>query len=330
MTTLEELARRRLYLFSGRSNQELAVEIAEALGTRLGEVEVRTFASGEIYARYLESVRGTDAFVLQSIGPPVNDNLMEHFIMIDALKRASAKRVIAVTPYYPYARQDKKGLSREPITTRLVANMYETAGIDRIISVDLHTGQIQGFHSVPLDHLTALPILADYIVEHVDIANGVTVVSPDAGGVRMAEKYGQRLDGAPIAFLHKKRSREVAHRVEHLDVVGEVEGRTCVMVDDMIDTGATIASAAEMLKERGAAAVWVVATHAVFSGSAIARLKNAPFEQVVVTNTLSVPEDMRFDSLVVLSIAPAIARAILAIFEDASVSEISGGLNDRF
>ena len=327
--TVELEARRRLLLFSGRSNPELAREVAEELGTYLGEAEVRTFASGEIYSRYLESVRGSDAFVIQSMSPPVNDNLMEHFIMIDALKRASAKRVVAVTPYYPYSRQDKKGLPREPITTRLVANMYETAGIDRIISVDLHVGQIQGFHSLPLDHLTALPVLADYVSEHVDGEGELTIVSPDAGGVRLAEKYGQRLD-SPIAFLHKKRSREVAHRVEHLDVVGEVEGRTCIIVDDIIDTAGTISSAAEMLMDRGAVSVWAVATHGVFSGNAIDRLKNAPFRRVVVTNSLPVADDSRFDSLVVLSIAPALARVIRAIFEDASVSEISDGLSDRF
>jgi ribose-phosphate pyrophosphokinase len=249
--------------------------------------------------------------------------------MIDALRRASAKRITAVTPYYPYARQDKKALPREPITARLVANMYETAGIDRIISVDLHAGQIQGFHSVPLDHLTALPVLSDYLRRQVDDDGRITIVSPDTGRVRTAEKFGQRVH-APIAFLHKKRSRETAHEVEMLEVVGEVEDRVCVLVDDIIDTASTMCRAAEMLKERGAASVWAVATHGVFSGPAIDNLKNAPFEQVVVTNTLPVADDCRFDSLVVLSVAPIVARAIEAIFADTSVSEISGGLNDRF
>jgi len=327
---IEEVTRKRLALFTGRANPELAVEMAEHLGIELGRVEVRTFASGEIYSRYLESVRGSDAFVLQSMGPPLNDNLVEHLIMIDALRRASAKRVTAVLPYYPYARQDKKALSREPISTRLMANLYEAAGVDRVISVDLHTGQIQGFHSVPLDHLTALPLLSDFIAGQTQGSRAsITIVSPDAGGVRMAEKFGRRLQ-APIAFLHKRRNREVAHQVEHLDVVGEVQGRICVIVDDIVDTAGTVCSAAEMLVRRGAAGVRLAATHAVFSGDAIDRLKNAPFEQVVVTNTVPVPYDIRFPGLEVLSIAPIVATAIRNVFEDLSVSAMSDGLNDRF
>lgn len=325
---MEAVSKKKLLLFSGRSNLELAQEIADVLAIELGEAEVRTFDSGEIYCRYMVSVRGADAFVLQSLGSPINDNLVEHLIMIDALRRASAKRITAITPYYPYSRQDKKSLSREPITSRLVANMYEAAGVDRVISVDLHAGQIQGFHSIPLDHLTALPVLCDHIARNVE-GDALTIVSPDTGRVRTAEKFGQRLH-APIAFLHKKRSREEAHHVEILEVVGEIEGRTCVLVDDMIDTAATICSAADLLMRRGAASVWAVATHGIFSGSAIDRLKNAPFQQVVVTNTLLVPEDYRFDSLVVLSVAPILAFGIRAIFHDTSVSEISGGLNDRF
>jgi ribose-phosphate pyrophosphokinase len=323
------LTRKKLALFAGRSNVELAEEIAVALGIRLGEVELRTFDDGEIYCRFKESVRGTDAFVLQSMSPPLNDNLWEHLEMIDALHRASAKRITAITPYYPYARQDKKSLSREGITARLVADMYETAGVDRVISVDLHAGQIQGFHSKPLDHLTALPVLCDYVSRNIDKGEGITIVSPDTGRVRTAEKFGQRLN-APIAFLHKKRSREEAHHIEMRDVVGDVEGRTCVVVDDMIATAGTMCQAASLLVERGAASVWAVATHGIFSGAAIDRLKNAPFRQVVVTNTLPVPEDVRFDSLVVLSIGPIIADAIRAVFDDTSVSEISGGLNERF
>jgi ribose-phosphate pyrophosphokinase len=324
---IESVNTKRLALFTGRSNVELAEEIAGELGVRLNQVELRAFQDGEIYCRYDESVRGTDVFVLQSMCAPINDNLVEHLIMIDALQRASAKRITAITPYYPYARQDKKGLSREPITARLVANMYEAAGIDRLVSVDLHAGQIQGFHSSPLDHLTALPLLCDYVERHV--SGGITVVSPDSGRVRTAEKFGQRLQ-APIAFLHKKRRRDRAHQVEMLEVVGEVEGRTCVLVDDMIATGGTICSAAELLMRRGAASIWAVVTHGVFSGPAIERLKEAPFQQVVITNTLPVPPERRFDSLVVLSIAPLIADAIKAIFYDDSVSAISGGLNERF
>ena len=324
---METENRKTLALFSGRSNVALADEVAKVLGVELGGVEIRTYADGELYCRYDQSVRGTDAFVIQSMGPPINDSLIEHLIMVDALRRASAKRITAVTPYYPYARQDKKSRSREPITARLVANMYEAAGIDRLVTVDLHAGQIQGFHSAPLDHLTALPILADYVGAHV--SGELTIVSPDSGRVRTAEKYGQRL-GAPIAFLHKKRSREQAHSVEMLEVVGEVEGRTCIIVDDMIATGGTICAAAERLKSRGAAAIWAVATHGIFSGEAVEKLTLAPFERVVVTNTLPIPDRCYFTGLEVLSVAPIIAHAIKAIFEDGSVSEISEGLSDRF
>jgi ribose-phosphate pyrophosphokinase len=324
---MELVTRKSLTLFSGRSNLALADEVAQVLGVDLGGVEIRTYADGELYARFQESIRGTDAFIVQSMGPPINDHLMEHLIMVDAARRASAKRITAVTPYYPYARQDKKSLSREPITARLVANMYEAAGIDRLVTVDLHAGQIQGFHSKPLDHLTALPLLADYVGRHV--SGAVTIVSPDTGRVRLAEKYGQRL-GAPIAFLHKKRSPERAHSVEMREVVGEVEGRTCVLIDDMIATGGTICAAAEQLKSRGAAAVWAVATHGILSGDATATMSGAPFERVVVTNTLPIPDDRRFPKLEVLSVAPIIANAIKAIFEDGSVSEISEGLGERF
>jgi ribose-phosphate pyrophosphokinase len=324
---MEAVTRKRLALFSGRSNRPLAEAVAAELGVQLRGAKVRTFADGEIYCRFEESVRGTDAFVLQSMGPPLNDHLMEHLIMVDALRRASAKRITAVTPYYPYARQDKKSLPREPITARLVANMYETAGIDRIVAVDLHAGQIQGFHSSPLDHLTALPLLADYIGRHVQ--GDMTIVSPDSGRVRTAEKYGQRLH-APIAFLHKKRSRERAHAVEMLEVVGEVEGRTCVVVDDMIATGGTICAAAERLRSGGAAAIWAVATHGLFSGNAVENMAQSPFERVVVTDSLPIGNGQRFPQLAMLSVAPIIAHAIKAIFEDESVSEMSGGLNERF
>ena len=324
---LEVVTTKKLALFAGRAHAALAEEVAAELGVRLNQVELRTFQDGEIYCRFQESVRGTDVFVLQSMAAPLNDHLVEHLIMIDALKRASAKRVTAITPYYPYARQDKKSRSREPITARLIANMYEAAGIDRLVSVDLHAGQLQGFHSSPLDHLTALPLLGDYVGAHAE--GELTIVSPDSGRVRTAEKYGQRLN-APIAFLHKKRSREEAHQVEMLEVVGEVEGRTCILIDDMIATGGTICSAAEMLMRRGATRVWAVATHAIFAGDAVRALERAPLERVIVTNTLPLPASSRFEALVVLSIAPLIADAIEAIFDDASVSEISGGLNERF
>ena len=324
---LEVATTKKLALFAGRAHASLAEEVAAELGVRLNQVELRTFRDGEIYCRFGESVRGTDVFVLQSMAQPINDHLVEHLIMIDALKRASAKRVTAITPYYPYARQDKKSRSREPITARLIANMYEAAGIDRLVSVDLHAGQIQGFHSSPLDHLTALALLSDHVGAHAE--GPITIVSPDTGRVRTAEKYGQRLH-APIAFLHKKRSRDEAHQVEMLEVVGEVEGRTCILVDDMIATGGTICSAAEMLMRRGATRVWAAATHAIFAGDAVRNLERAPLERVVVTNTLPLPASSRFEGLEVLSVAPLIADAIQAIFDDTSVSEISDGLTERF
>ena len=324
---VETIATKTLALFAGRSHPALAEEVAAELGVRLNAVELRTFRDGEIYCRFQESVRGKDVFVLQAMAAPVNDNVVEHFIMIDALKRASATQVTAITPYYPYARQDKKSRSREPITARLIANMYETAGIDRLVSVDLHAGQIQGFHSSPLDHLTALPLLSDYVEAHVD--GDLTIVSPDTGRVRTAEKFGQRLQ-APIAFLHKARSREQAHKVEMLEIVGDVEGRTCILVDDMIATGGTIVTAAELLLARGATRVWAAATHAIFAGDAIRALEDSPIERVVVTNTLPLPPERRFAKLEVISVARLIADAIQAIFDETSVSEISDGLNERF
>lgn len=315
-----------MILFSGRANLELADEVAENLDIELGQVELKDFANGEIYCRFLESVRGSDAFVMQSHFEPINKHIMEQLIMIDALKRASAKRITAVVPFFGYARQDKKGLGREPITARLIADLLTTAGANRVVSVDLHTGQIQGFFDYPLDHLTALPILTTWFQENLDI--DATVVSPDAGRVKVAERWGRHVD-APIAIMHKKRARTTANATEMLEVVGEVKGRACILVDDMIDTAGTITQAAELLKERGAAEVYATATHAVLSGPAIDRLKNSPIEKVVVTNTLPVPDGNRIDKMEILSVAPVIADALTAVFEDASVSEIFQGENEQ-
>ena len=317
--SVEALGRRHLMLFGGRASRELAHEVAQHLGIECGSVDIRDFANGETYARFGESVRGTDAFVIQTHAAPVNERIMEQLVMIDALKRASAKRISAVMPYYGYSRQDKKGRSREPITAKLVADMFKVAGADRLITVDLHSGQVQGFFDGPVDHLTARPLLADHIREHHE--RDLVVVAPDAGRVKTAEKMAGVL-GCPLAFLHKRRSRHEAEQVEVREVVGEVAGLHCVLIDDEIATASTIVQGAEALMANGADRVTAAATHGVFSGPAIDRLKNAPIAEIVVTNTLPVPEEKRLDKIVVLSIAGILAGAIRAVFEDASVSEI--------
>jgi ribose-phosphate pyrophosphokinase len=321
---VEALGRRHLMLFAGRASRDLASEVARHLGIECGSVDIRDFANGETYARFGESVRGTDAFVIQTHAFPVNERIMEQLIMIDALKRASAKRISAVMPYYGYSRQDKKARSREPITAKLVADMFQVAGADRLITVDLHSGQVQGFFDGPVDHLTALPLLADHIREHHE--RDLVVVAPDAGRVKTAEKMAGVL-GAPLAFLHKRRSREEADKVDVREVVGEVAGLHCVLIDDEIATAGTIVQGAEVLMDSGADRVTAAATHAVFSGPAIDRLKNAPIAEVVVTNTLPLPEEKRLDKIVVLSIAGILAGAIRAVFEDASVSEMFNDQN---
>ncbi|MDX1659554.1 MAG: ribose-phosphate diphosphokinase [Nitriliruptorales bacterium] len=327
---MEVVTKKRMMIFSGSAYPELAREVADHLGMRLGQVNLDRFSNGELYAKYTESVRGADAFVLQSHystpgGMSVNDYMVEQLVMIDALKRASAKRIIAVAPYYGYSRSDKKTLPREPIAAKLMADCFEVAGVDRIMSVDLHTGQIQGFFDDPFDHLTALPLLQQWIAENTP-ADDRIIVSPDAGRVRLAEKYAHYLD-APIAILHKRRDPSEHNVSESLEVVGDVEGRTAVLVDDMIDTAGTICGAAKLLKERGASRVVACATHPVFSDPAAERLADSEIEQVVVTSTLPIPQDKRIEQLVVLSIAPIIASALRAVFEDESVSEIFRGEN---
>ncbi|MGH3442938.1 MAG: ribose-phosphate diphosphokinase [Nitriliruptorales bacterium] len=326
---MEVVTKKRMMIFSGSSHPELAGEVADHLGMRLGEVELHRFANGELYCRYLESVRGADAFVIQthtdhaSDGMSVNDHVMEQLVMIDALKRASAKRICAVAPNFGYARSDKKTLPREAIGAKLVASLFRTAGADRIMSVDLHTGQIQGFSDRPFDHLTALPLLTGWLADHAGDGERV-VVSPDAGRVRLAEKFAGHLD-ASIAILHKRRT---AHNVaEMVEVVGDVGGKTAILVDDMIDTAGTITQAAKILREHGASRVIACATHPIFSGPAVERLRDSEIETVVTTNTLPIPEDRRLDKLVVLSIAPIVASALKAVFEDESVSEIFRGEN---
>jgi ribose-phosphate pyrophosphokinase len=324
---VEFIPRRRLVLVSGRSHPVLAQQIASHLGVELSEANLREFANGEIHCRYDASVRGCDVFIVQTHCGPVNDFLMEQLIMIDAAKRASAKRITAVCPYYGYARQDRKSAGREPITAKLVADILSAAGADRVVSVDLHSGQIQGFFDVPFDHLTATPVLEGYLREHVaDCTEDVVVVAPDAGRVKVAERYSQHL-GSDLALVHKTRPRGTANQVEARHVVGAVAGRRCVIIDDMIDTAGTVCAAAELLTDAGASDVWAMATHGVLSDPAADRLKAAPISRVVVTDTLPVPEDRVFDKLEVLSVAKVIADAIDAVFEDTSVSEIFGGEN---
>jgi len=320
------VSRNRMMLFSGSANLPLADEVAEVIGTALGKLERSRFANGELYTRPMESVRGADCYVLQSHCAPVNDHIMEQLITIDALRRASARRITAVMPFYGYSRQDKKVLPREPISARLVGDLFMTAGADRLVSVDLHTGQLQGFIQKPFDHLTAIPMIGDYLADQID--GRIAVLSPDAGGVKRAERYARRLNDASVAFIYKRRDPS-EHNVSHaLSMAGRVKDKHVVIVDDMIDTAGTVCNAAEMMREYGALSVRIAATHAILSEPAIDRLKNAPVDEVIVTNTLPVSADaMALDKLKVLSIAPIVAEALQAIFMDSSVSEIFLGDN---
>jgi ribose-phosphate pyrophosphokinase len=321
---MELVTKKRLVLVAGRGHEELSAEVAEALRVPLAEVVLSTFANGEIYCRFGESIRGADVFVFQTHCEPTNDRLMEQLIMIDAAKRASAKRITAVCPFYGYARQDRKAEGREPISARLVADLITAAGAHRVVTVDLHTGQIQGFFDYPVDHLTAVPLLEEYLRHAVE---GETVfVAPDAGGGKLARRFADRF-GGDIAFIDKRRPKGTHNVAVATEVVGEIEGRTCVIVDDMIDTAGTVVSAANLLIDRGGSEVYIAATHALLSGPAVDRLKNAPIREVVVTNTVPIPSEKRFDGLRVLSIAPLVAEAIDAVFEEASVSELFDGDN---
>ena len=324
MSSLKRTTEKNLMLFSGRAHPELAVEVADLLGTTLVPTTHRSFANSEIYVRYQESVRGCDAFVLQSHTAPINEWIMEHLLMVDALKRASAKRITVVMPFYGYARQDKKHLGREPISARLVADLFKTAGADRLICVDLHTAQIQGFFDGPVDHLAALPVLCDNVATRY-AGEDLAVVSPDAGRIKVAEQWSARLGGAPLAFIHKTRTTSRPNESVANRVVGDVRGRVCVLVDDMIDSGGTVCQAADALMADGAAGVIIAATHAILSDPAVDRLKNSVAREVIVTNTLPIPSDRRFDKLTVLSIAPLISRAVREVFEDGSVTSLFDG-----
>jgi len=324
MSELRLSSEKRLRVFSGRGYPELAEEVANELGIAVTPTSAYDFANGEIFVRFEESVRGSDAFVIQSHAAPVNKQIMEQLIMVDALKRASAKRITVVAPFYGYARQDKKHRGREPISARLMADLFKAAGADRLMVVDLHTSQIQGFFDGPVDHLFALPLLTNYVGSKVD-RNNLTIVSPDSGRVRVAERWSDLMGGCPIAFIHKTRDPRIPNEATIGRIVGDVKGRTAVVIDDMIDTAGTIVKAVDACIEAGASEVIVAATHGVLSGPATDRLKNSGATEVVMTNTLPIPEDRKFDKLTVLSIAPLLARAIREVFEDGSVTSLFDG-----
>ncbi|KAA8720862.1 ribose-phosphate diphosphokinase [Corynebacterium spheniscorum] len=323
MTAHWKQTHKNMMLFTGRAHPELAEAVARELGIEITPTTARDFANGEIFVRFEESVRGSDCFVLQSHTQPLNKWLMEQLIMIDALKRGSAKRITAILPFYPYARQDKKHRGREPISARLVADLLAAAGADRIVSVDLHTDQIQGFFDGPVDHMHAMPILTDYIKSKYSMDN-LCVVSPDAGRVKVAEKWANTLGDAPMAFVHKTRSVDVANQVVANRVVGDVDGKDCILLDDMIDTGGTISGAVGVLKEAGAKSVVIACTHGVFSDPARERLSKCGAEEVITTDTLPQSKE-GFDNLTVLSIAPLLAKTIHEIFENGSVTTLFEG-----
>jgi len=323
MSGITTESEKRLVIVSGRAHPELAQQIAHELGSELVPTDSRTFANGEIYARFGESVRGADAFVIQSHTHPINEWVMEQLIMVDALKRASAKRITVVAPFYPYSRQDKKGRGREPISARLIADLFKAAGANRIMSVDLHAAQIQGFFDGPVDHLFAMPVLLEHFIERFQ-GEDLTVVSPDMGRVRVADVWSDKLD-APLAIIHKRRDPLVPNQVTVHEIVGDVKDRWCLLVDDMIDTGRTIAKAAEALKANGAKGVTIAATHAIFSDPAVEILNQEFIDSVVVTDTLPLPAEKRFERLTVLPIAPLIARAIHEVFGDGSVTSMFDG-----
>jgi ribose-phosphate pyrophosphokinase len=325
----EVVTRKRMMVFSGTAHPGLSDEIAQHLGIGISEVKISRFASSEIYVRAINSVRGVDVFVIQTHASPVNESIMEQVVMLDAMKRASAKRITAVIPYFGYSRQDKKSLAREPISAKLVADLLTAAGADRVVSVDLHSGQIQGFFDFPVDHLTALPLLAQFLQEDVKVSKNVVVVAPDAGRIKTAERLARYLH-TDLAYLYKRRSRHEHHTIEKTELVGEVADRPCVLVDDMIDTAGTMTEGAKTLAAEGASEIYAAATHAVLSGKAAQRLAESPIKETVVTNTLPIAEEtsqVLGDRLTVVSIAPIIASALLAVFEDESVSEIFHGEN---
>ena len=318
--TIDKVTTKRMALYSGRTHPALAEEVAQHLNVQLGEANIVEFANGELRPRFGESIRGFD-------GRSINDSIMEQLIMIDTAYRASAKRVTAVCPFYGYARQDRKAEGREPITARMIADMFKAAGSKRMVSIDLHSGQIQGFFEGPVDHLTAIPVLEEYVRKNA--REGLVIVSPDAGRVKVAERFAQHLTdmSADVAFVNKRRPKNTANVAEAKEVIGDVEGRLCILADDMIDTGGTICSAADLLYARGAQEVWAMATHGVLSGPAIERLEKSRISRVILTNTLPLAPEKRIAKIEILSVAKILADALSAVFEDTSVSELFGGEN---
>lgn len=310
-----------LRVYGGTSNPELAQKIAAALGVRLGKMQVSRFSDGEIWVQIDESVRGADCFIVQSGCCPVNDSVMELLIILDALRRAAARRINVVMPYFSYARQDKKVKPREPITAKLLANIITWSGASRIMTIDLHAGQIQGFFDLPVDHLYAGPIIAEYLRENVMPANDVVVVSPDVGGVGRARALAEVL-GKPLAIITKRRPEP--NRAESMELIGDIEGKTCIMIDDMIDTGGSITAGARALVERGAKEIYACCTHPVFSDGAVQKLEEAPIKRVIVTDTIPVGEEKRTPKIVVLSVAPLLADAIIRTHNEMSISELFG------
>jgi len=322
---IEQPGKKKMLIFSGSSNTELAQKVATNLGTELAEVERKSFASGEIYLRLAESVRGADCFVMQSHSGDINKTIMEQLLLVDALKRASAKRITAVLPFYPYSRQDKKALPREPISARLVGDMFVAAGVDRLVSIDLHTQQIQGFVDQPFDHLTAMPLFVDYFKEK--FKDPISIISPDAGGVKRATTFAKHLE-AYVGFVHKKRDPKIHNEVKSFTVIGEVEDRHAILLDDIIDTGGTIAAASRILKERGAKSVNVAATHGIFSDGSVEKLQDAPIDKIIVTDTLlQNGNSSQLGNVEVLSVSTIIANALTSIFTDDSVSALFMGEN---
>jgi ribose-phosphate pyrophosphokinase len=317
--------KKNLLFFSGRAYPELAEEVAKHLDVSLTPQAAYDFANGEIFVRYEESVRGSDAFVIQSHTEPINKWIMEQLIMVDALKRGSAKRITVIMPFYPYARQDKKHKGREPVSARLIADLFKCAGADRIITVDLHTDQIMGFFDGPVDHMRGQKLLSGYVAQVYGGEENITVVSPDTGRTKLAEKWADQLGGCPIGFVHKTRDPATPNDVVANRVVGDIEGRLCIVVDDMIDTGGTITKAVGQLLDAGASGVVVAATHGVLSGPATERLAECGAREVIFTNTLPIPEEKRFPGMTVLSIAPLLAETIQQVFDDGSVTTLFDG-----
>jgi len=324
---IERGPQKRLMLFSGRSNPELAERIADKLGVSLGEVELKTFANGETYVRYDDSIRGSDAFIIQSGNPPVNDHLVELLIMIQAAKLASAKRITAVVPWYPYSRQDKKSRPREPITARLVADFLEAAGVDRVLTMDLHAGQIQGFFNVPVDHMTALPLFATFYRDKGLYGDKVVAVSPDPGRAKMARRFGQMLE-ADLAIMNKVRPEH--DTAEVTEVIGSVEGKVAILSDDMIVTGGTLIAGADALKQAGATEVYACATHGLFPGNSFEKIAASSLAEVTVTDTVPIDKLNQPDKINVISVSKLLAETILNVFADDSVSAIFAGENQLF